>query len=443
MFCLSKLLPKKVSSQDSEAMAEREKEKRKRLRYDFLESPSLRFFCSLCHDILFDPQVSTCCNVSYCEPCIKQLKINEEPCPTCSNKRFPTRPDPSIKEELDALRVHCINNGCHWIGRVKDLEQHLNNLTGDCGYSLVSCRNNCGMTFIRKDAIKHVCNDSNLTETRLVCPCTAIGCTSFDNERRKGYSLSRHITDNMEEHLQLLTRYAQSLKEREDAALVRESNIEKEIEDALREKDGEIAQLKERLKELSVLLETKENEILDLNKDVKAYKRASTLFTEDRCVQQKPKYNTFERHFVMRDFNLYYQPNAGKLVWDSEPFFTHDKGYKMSFSVDVVFGSLRVSLYLLRGEYDESLLWPLQGSMNILLLNQVNNRNHYSYNFIYDDNTLEEIGDRVKPGRIKSDKNVSTSQKLSYDNLLMSSARSVCYLKNNSLVFTVSYINLK
>ena len=414
--------------------------KTKKLRYDFLESPSIKYFCGLCNDVLYEPQVSTCCNSSYCEPCIKQLKINEDPCPTCTNKKFPIKPDPGLKEELDSLRVHCINHGCHWLGRIKDLEQHLNNLTGNCDYTLISCRYNCGMTFIRKDAIKHECSQLDHAD---VCPCTAIGCTSFNNQISTGYSLSRHISDNMEEHVQLLTRYAQSLKEREDAVLMRESNLEREIRDKMKEKNGEIEQLKQRVKELVVLLETKENEVLDLKKDVKTFKRASMMVKEDRYVQQRPKYNTFTSHFVMKDFNLYCQPNTGKLVWDSESFYTHDKGYKMSFSVDVVFGSLRVSMYLLRGEYDEFLLWPLQGSINILLINQLNNRNHYSFNFMYDVDTLAEIGDRVKSGKIRSDKNVSSSQKLSYNNLLISSARNVCYLKNNSLIFTISYINLK
>lgn len=416
----------------------------KKLRYEFLVCPSAKFFCNLCHDVLYDPQLATCCNGHYCEPCIKQLKINQDPCPTCNNKTFPVQPSPIIKEELESLKVVCPNAGCNWSGRLGQLEVHLDSLTGTCDYAIVSCHRNCGMTFKRKDRLRHQCSSTSINNRGSTCPCRAIGCNIYTE--RNPESLSQHINNNLEEHVQLVTGYAQTLKEREDKVFKRENELEMRLEEIRREKDATIQSLTQQVKELKVLLEAKENDLIDISKDFKSLKRLTVIKKQDTddYIHPLPKYNTFSHHFIMSDFNQYCQPRVGKLMWDSEAFYTHKDGYKLSFSVDVVFGSLRLSLFVLKGKYDENLSWPLRGSVTVLLLNQLNNSNHYGFKFVYDVDTPRAICDRVSgEGRIKSDKNVSISQKLPYESLLLSSTRQVCYLQNNSLVFTISHIDLE
>ena len=70
-------------------------------------------------------------------------------------------------------------------------------------------------------------------------------------------------------------------------------------------------------------------------------------------------------------------------VWNTDPFFTHTEGYNIRLSmspVKMIFGkvvdfSLFVSL--MHGPYDDKLPWPMNGTLKIILLNQLRNADHY------------------------------------------------------------------
>ena len=116
-----------------------------------------------------------------------------------------------------------------------------------------------------------------------------------------------------------------------------------------------------------------------------------------------------------------------KEQWFNESFFTHNKGYKMCLCVDTDdFGDdndssddgsdnssssnsshLSVSLFLMKGPHDDGLTWPLRGSFEIKLLNQVSDTTHHSeivnfdhetstgatYRVMDDDRATEGFGD--------------------------------------------------
>ena len=68
--------------------------------------------------------------------------------------------------------------------------------------------------------------------------------------------------------------------------------------------------------------------------------------------------------------------------WDSIPFYSRDKGYKLQLRV-YANGSgsgegmhLALYLYLLKGEYDDQLQWPFNANITVRLLNWSGDNSH-------------------------------------------------------------------
>ena len=93
-----------------------------------------------------------------------------------------------------------------------------------------------------------------------------------------------------------------------------------------------------------------------------------------------------------------------KVQWFSDPFYTHNKGYKMCLHVDAAGHGdgkgthLSVFLYLMKGPHDDELTWPLRRKFEIKLLNQISDSEHYTVTVTYDDNTTGGSDKRVTEG---------------------------------------------
>ena len=91
-----------------------------------------------------------------------------------------------------------------------------------------------------------------------------------------------------------------------------------------------------------------------------------------------------------------------KTKWHSYPFYTHDKGYRMCLRV-IINGTgqgegthVSVFLYLMKGNYDSNLSWPLLGAFEIALLNQKMDGEHFINNPIkFTEKTPSAIANKV------------------------------------------------
>ena len=94
--------------------------------------------------------------------------------------------------------------------------------------------------------------------------------------------------------------------------------------------------------------------------------------------------------------------------WYSEPFSTHNMGYKICLTTDTAGdGSSRgthlsVFLMLMKGSHDDELRWPLRGEFEIKLFNQISDSEHRSVTVTFDDNT-DGPDHRVMEGDISED----------------------------------------
>ena len=113
-------------------------------------------------------------------------------------------------------------------------------------------------------------------------------------------------------------------------------------------------------------------------------------------------------HAVMKKFD------STSDNWYSDPFFTHPQGYRMCLGAAVNKDGLggeavgkrviiRVSIYILHGEYDDCLEWPFQGNITVQLLNQIDNKESFEQIVHFTDETVsaghfttEEIVEEIK-----------------------------------------------
>ena len=85
-------------------------------------------------------------------------------------------------------------------------------------------------------------------------------------------------------------------------------------------------------------------------------------------------------YFTLDNFDFY---KKNSLKWFSSPFYSHCFGYKLCVGVDAGGHSVgegthvSVLVYILPGEYDDSLKWPFRGTVKIDILNERRDSNHF------------------------------------------------------------------
>ena len=144
-------------------------------------------------------------------------------------------------------------------------------------------------------------------------------------------------------------------------------------------------------------------------------------------------------HFTMKRFEHHRKNNE---EWYSEPFHTHEHGYKMCVRIDAngyeKERGTHVSLYIffLKGEYDDKLEWPFHGQIAVELLDQseddLEEGRHHMHTICYDDNT-HEYAQRVLFGKMGLGR--GKSQFIPHYKLKQ-------YLKNDCLKFRLSILHV-
>ena len=132
--------------------------------------------------------------------------------------------------------------------------------------------------------------------------------------------------------------------------------------------------------------------------------------------------------------------------WYSRPFYTGMGGYKMCLRVDANgYGDgkgthISVSTYLMRGEFDSHLKWPLRGTVTIQLVNQLEDKEHHTDSYTYDDEmpdtSAARVTDRERSG------GWGRSEFLPHSELGLSVANNCQYLKDDCLIFRIVSVKL-
>lgn len=133
-------------------------------------------------------------------------------------------------------------------------------------------------------------------------------------------------------------------------------------------------------------------------------------------------------------------------LWFSEPFYSHDKGYKMCLRVCASGeGSgaethMSVFVHLMQGEYDDSLLWPFRGAITLQLVNQEAEEGHVEHTIDFDDTVPNFIAGRVINGR-RAPLGQGCECFVPHS-ALCSKSKSTAYLIKDSLVFRITQVKV-
>ena len=366
--------------------------------YDFVEQPSRDFFCPVTFDVLLEPYLSECCGHHLSETAYRQLQAQGKPCPVCKEEPLKAVKDKYHKRRVSSLMVRCPHKaeGCEWEGELGSLEQHLNakSSAGECRYVNVDCPYACGGRVQRPSLKKHkskrcplrpfTCQYCNHKATHqkitkehwpvcekypLPCP-NECGEKEIERQHLKGHLeqtcpleviqcdfsyagcgaqlqrrlMSAHLKEGMEAHLTLLAQKVPKLV------------------DLIMQQEDKMKQQEDKIKHLADLIKQQADQMIE------------GLGRQDRIL--KVLCRTTSQAVPPVEFTV---ENIERLMdnndtWCSPPFYSHLGGYKMRLRVKLEPGPKHfpflgiatcISVCLMKGEFDDDLSWPLEGTLTL------------------------------------------------------------------------------
>lgn len=270
----------------------------------------------------------------------------------------------------------------------------------DCLYYPLPCRNQCGVScerYIMKEHLK-ICR---LEETQ--CQFSQVGCEAkFLRENEE-----QHMRENTSKHLSMMAAgmakmseaFQGALKEQEEnfVKVLRQQEMrfeellqeqvmmfeeklqeqKNDMKDKLREQEEKLEELEQNVSrqgELETMLQ-QENQRESRENKAEIEKLKKIYHNEARAVEQSIMSVLFSYYqFTMKNFS---SEKAKDLCdnWKSPAMYTHLCGYKFCIGIDAngCFNtrgnSVNVDLWLMRGEFDEHLKWPVKLKVSIELIN--------------------------------------------------------------------------
>ena len=306
--------------------------------YDFVSPPPKSLECPVCLLTLRDPHVISCCGNEFCQVCIERVQRDGKPCPLCNEPKFTTFLHKKLVREVNALVVRCPQKelGCEWEDELGQLQSHLNLVTGvatalskGCDFVMVECPYQCGAQLQRRLLHEHEVE---------ICPKRPI-------------------------EMQVA-----SLMWKFETITVENQQLRQELEKMQKMHTEEMNQVKQELNELK----QKNEHLQKVNRDMQL--KSDDL--EKKCVSLPA--HTMPLPVPPFYFSLYdvshYQSNS--LVYHSETFYSHPGGYKMKMRVrpnglsSYTGTHMGIYIAIVRGEFDDQLCWPFDGSVTVHIYNR-------------------------------------------------------------------------
>ena len=365
----------------------------------FVRAPPevLQTECPVCLCVLREPYLLDCCGNSFCKTCIEPIKSDNKPCPLCNVQFTTSIPDKRLQRTLNELQVYCCHKvaSCEWVGELGSLPQHLNLKPQDESHRLSGCQlvsiscAFCTLDIQRRVLKEHeegecpqrpfnceYCQKYQSTYKDVttnhwpVCPSRPVPCPNECGASPKLGYLDDYIENECPLQLVNCTFMYAGCYERLPRKDMPE-HISQSValhmflqstchQQELKKLNSEISELKTQLGAATVKLKE--------------------LEAKNHLLQEKVDH-VVPFSFIMPDFE---QNKSSKSSWYSPSFYSHPRGYKMCLKVyangvrDGENSHVSVYLFMMRGEYDESLKWPFRGDITILLLNQVRDGGHHT-----------------------------------------------------------------
>ena len=185
--------------------------------------------CPVCFCVFLQPKLATDCGHSFCASCIDPIESDGKPCPLCS-QHMKLVDDKRLERTLNGLTVYCPHKekGCEWTGELGEVNKHLNrqpttdSILKGCQFQEIRCEicqsHQCER-HLMEDHISSKCPKRDIE-----CEYHYVGC-DFKGPQLE---LDGHMSETMNVHLSLLAKFVQN---------------------SLSQKDNEINELKEEVKQ--------------------------------------------------------------------------------------------------------------------------------------------------------------------------------------------------
>nr|XP_039257229.1 TNF receptor-associated factor 6-like [Styela clava] len=121
--------------------------------YEFVPSLDNKHMCPICFNALREP-VQTECGHRFCHTCILRSVARFKKCPVDNVPLLPSQlfqDKCALREVLD-LRAKCNNKGCDHVCELRLMETQHKEI---CVMRKYPCKNNCGLSLLKQDAIYH------------------------------------------------------------------------------------------------------------------------------------------------------------------------------------------------------------------------------------------------------------------------------------------------
>ena len=320
---------------------------------------------------------------------------------------------------------HCDFRGTYEIGTT----DHLPN----CTKYPEPCPNQCDI-----GTVPHCDMEKHLTE----CPLQLVECEFAQagcQERIPRQDMSRHMEEGAQRHLlnmsllnlsltrelhqkmtekdQQITELQGQLQEQsrklEEQGKQTEKQLQKQLETGLtglqsqiQEQDGKVTDLQQKAKkEITGVQEQFERKLTEQQEDT--IKQISGMQTQlqdmlrtallqgggiQALLRQSKQIPSsllvvsgfrppFVNEFTLSSFSVY-KAKGGRGVWESDPFYSHPRGYKFKLNIhanghtEAKRNHITADLWPQKGEYDSKLSWPIQVTAHLQLLNQRGDHRH-------------------------------------------------------------------
>ena len=425
--------------------------------------------------------------------------LDNKQCPYCKTVPFTFVPDARSKRYVGGLKVFCPRKslGCTWTGELRSLEEHLvkdiDNKRG-CPFTELQCSNGCGVVMQRRLVEGHLksecelrevkceyCNttgsyqwinsshheecpkypvecpnhcevghvrrdeiDGHLEECPLAiveCPYAAVGCESVVRRKEE----MEHVMGSVGQHMEYNKN--KDLQDTKDK-LKQSQEMQSQLKTVIAEKERELDEVRKNAEENSNILQKMIQQLKD------------KLEGTEQSLQHQLKVNTqlqlqVNFHWL---FQLNSLSNSGNEVVPvviklaefekyknrentySTGFYARDEGYKVYLCVYPsgyagYDNYVTVIVYLMKGDYDGHLTWPVKGTLTVQLLNQLSDDSHSEpVKFQFDGHSKN--CQRVTTGT-RSNSGLWYFQFIHHNRLSYDADKKCQYLKDDCLFFRI------
>ncbi|XP_065902114.1 TNF receptor-associated factor 4-like [Dysidea avara] len=239
---------------------------------------------------------------------------------------------------------HCQITAEHWFINEKHVEE--------CPKLPLSCPNNCEVGSVSREEMEAHRKECPLEMVQ--CEYHNVGCEERMMRKRK----KNHEEEKMEEHLSL-TKISLAV-------------TNQKLDTALKHIDTLMIALDQTITAQELI-----NVVHDVTTVISAAQHSVRLTAKSALIKSGDQVCP-----VTMNITEFTQKLQGNSIWCSDPFYTHDKGYKMILKVypdgcgDHKGTHLSVFLCLMKGPRDDELTWPMRGNFNVKLLNQISDCEH-------------------------------------------------------------------